>query len=73
MRGTARFKDGSKMYSVLWHKPKGRIKEMWLLFIWRNDTEHKWYPYFWHHKDFSWGFNWWRFHFAKSTHTLGVL
>jgi len=74
MKGIAYFKDGTKMYKVLFHMPKHKsLKEMWLLWIYRNDIDISWIPRIWHEKRFAWGINFGRFHFAKSTSKLGVL
>ena len=74
MKGTAYFENGTKMYTVLFHIPKNKLtKEMWLLWLWRNDLKYKWFPQFFYQSNFSWGIEFGRFHFAKSIHEIGVL
>jgi len=74
VKGTAYFKDGRKMYKVLCHVPKNKLtKEMWLLWVYRNDVNNSLIPKFFREKGRAIGLDFGRLHFSKATNKHGVL
>jgi hypothetical protein len=70
---TAYFSDGQKMYTTIFQCRFKWFKELWIMWVHRNDIEHPAFPQFYRHKGFCYGMTWGRLTFAKSENRVGCL
>lgn len=72
MKGTAYFKDGRKMYKILWHLSKNKLtNEMWLLWRYRSDVDNSLIPKFF--RGHTIGIHCGRLHFSVAVNKHGVI